>query len=298
MDRLDAVATFVAVAEEGSFVGGARRLGRSPTAVSRAVATLEERLAARLLTRTTRAVALTEFGERYLDQSRRALAEFARLESAATAERAEIAGPITLTAPEMFGRLHLLPVVQDYMRAYPKVEVSLLLLNRVVSFVDEGIDLGLRIAQLPESGLVARRLGSTHRVICASPGYLERAGVPDRPEALAGHQIVGVIRDRSAPQAWRFNAPGGPVSIQVRPRLALNTVQAGLDAAAAGGGLIRAMSYQTAALEAEGRLVRVLSDWEPPPLPIQLVYPSGRYLPQKLRLFIDMAAKALGGRFA
>ncbi|QUD86713.1 LysR family transcriptional regulator [Phenylobacterium montanum] len=298
MDRLDAVATFVAVAEEGSFVAGARRLGRSATAVSRAVAALEDRLATRLLTRTTRAVALTEFGERYLDQARRAVAEFDRLERAGAAERAEIAGPITLTAPEMFGRLHILPVVLAYMRAYPKVEVTLLLLNRVVSFVDEGIDLGLRIAQLPDSGLVARRIGATRRVICASPDYLDRFGAPARPEDLADHQTIALIRDRATAQAWRFAGPDGPVSVQIRPRLAVNTVQAGLDAAAAGGGLIRAMCYQTEALEAEGRLVRVLAGLEPPPLPIQLVYPSGRYLPQKLRLFIDMAADALAGRFA
>jgi DNA-binding transcriptional LysR family regulator len=243
-------------------------------------------------------VALTEFRERYLDQGRRALAEFERLDSAAVAERAEVAGPMTLTAPEMFGRLHMLPVVQAYMRAYPKVEVTLLLLNRVVSFVDEGIDLGLRIAHLPESGLVARRLGVTRRVICASPDYLARCGVPDRPEALADHEPIAIIRDRAGAQTWRFSGPEGPSGVQVRPRLAVNTVQAALDAAAAGGGLLRAMCYQTEALEADGRLVRVLSGYEPAPMPIQLVYPSGRYLPQKLRLFIDMAAKALAGRFA
>jgi len=163
MDRLDTLSVFVTVAEQGSFVAAARRLGRSPAAVTRAVASLEDRLATRLLTRTTRAVALTEAGQSYLEQARRALAEFAELENSAANARAQPTGLLTLTAPEMFGRMHVLPVAMNFMREFPAVDVSLVLLNRLVSFVDEGVDLGVRIAHLPDSTLCATQLGSVRR---------------------------------------------------------------------------------------------------------------------------------------
>jgi DNA-binding transcriptional LysR family regulator len=297
MDRLDALSVFVAVAEEGSFIAASRRLGRSPAAVTRAVAALEDHLATRLLTRTTRAMALTEAGQRYLDQGRRALAEFAELESAAATERAEPAGVLTLTAPEMFGRLHVLPVAQAFMRDYPQVDILLLLLNRVVSFVDEGIDLGVRIAHLPDSSLRATQLGVVRRVVCASPAYLAAEGEPAHPDALQRHRTIARTDVRPGPERWSFGAGPGEVSVQVKPRLGVSTMQAALDAAVAGGGLVRVLSYQAAPLEAAGLLRRVLQDYEPPPIPIQLVYPAGRHLPLKTRLFIDRAAAALRGRF-
>src|SRR5215475_4973141 len=173
MDRLDELAIFVAVAEQGSFVAAARYLGRSPAAVTRAVAALEDRLATRLLNRTTRAVALTDAGARYLELGRRALAEFEELELSAASERLEPRGVLTVTAPEMFGRLHLLPVIRAFMHVYPAVKVMLLLLNRIVSFVDEGVDAGLRIAHLPDSSLHAIQVGWTRRIIAASPAYLD-----------------------------------------------------------------------------------------------------------------------------
>ncbi|HWK46708.1 MAG TPA: LysR substrate-binding domain-containing protein [Stellaceae bacterium] len=297
MDRLDALTVFISVADEGSFVAAARRLRRSPTAVTRAVAVLEDRLGTRLLTRTTRAMALTEAGQRYLDQGRRALAEFAELENSAATDRAEPTGLLTLTAPEMFGRMHVLPVAQDFMRDYPKIDVSLLLLNRVVSFVDEGVDLGVRIAHLPDSSLHATQLGSVRRIVCASPEYLAVQGEPAHPEALRGHRTITVTGVRPMPDRWSFGAAETEISVLVKPRLAVSTVQAALDAAVAGGGLVRAMSYQAAPLEAAGLLRRVLPDYEPPPIPIQLVYPAGRHLPLKTRLFIDRAIGALRGRF-
>jgi DNA-binding transcriptional LysR family regulator len=297
VDRLDTLSVFVAVADQGSFVAAARRLGRSPAAVTRAVASLEDRLATRLLTRTTRAVALTEAGHRYLDQARRALAEFAELEAVVATSQAAPSGPLTVTAPEMFGRMHVLPIVLDFMRDYPQVDVSLLLLNRVVSFVDEGVDLGIRIAQLADSSLRAIRIGSVRSVLCASPAYLAAAGTPAGPGDLLGHSTIAVTGSRPMPDRWSFGDGASEFTVQVRPRLAVSTVQAALDAAVAGGGIARVVSYQSAPLEAAGTLRRILTDYEPPPIPIQLVHPAGRHLPLKTRLFLDRAAAALRGRF-
>jgi DNA-binding transcriptional LysR family regulator len=297
MDRLDLLTIFVAVAEQGSFIAASRRLGRSPAAVTRAVAALEDRLAMRLFNRTTRAVALTDAGARYLDLCRRALAEFEELELSAASERLEPKGHLTLTAPEMFGRLHLLPIVQAFMRDYPSVDVSLLLLNRIVSFVDEGIDLGIRIAHLPDSSLRAIQVGTVRRVVCASPAYLAAYGVPETPQDLAGHDAIAVAGSRPVTERWSFGETDAAATIPLRTRLVVNTIQAGLDAAVGGGGVIRVLSYQTAPLEAAGTLQRVLAGYEPPPIPIHIVHPAGRHLPPKVRLFIDTAAATLRGKF-
>lgn len=296
MDRLDELSTFVAVAEQGSFVAAARRLGRSPSAVTRAISGLEDRLGIRLFNRTTRSVALTDEGARYLDRCRRALAAFDELTLSAASERLEPTGTLTLTAPEMFGRLHLLPIAQDFMRDYPEVSVSLLLLNRIVSFVDEGIDLGVRIAHLPDSSLRAIAVGHVRRVTCASPAYLARRGMPQTPSDLAQHDAVAV--SSSAVDRWSFGAGETERSVPVGARLVVNTVQAALDAAVADGGVVRALSYQTAPLEASGALRRILIADEPPPIPIHIVHPAGRHLSPKIRLFIDRAVATLRGKFA
>ena len=297
MDRLDALSVFVAVVEQGSFVAAARRLGRSPTAVTRVVAALEDHLATRLLTRTTRAMTLTEAGQRYFDQGRRALAEFADLESVVSGDGAEPSGLLTLTAPEMFGRIHVLPIALKFMSDYPKIDVSLLLLNRVVSFVDEGIDLGVRIAHLPDSGTRATQVGAVRRVVCASAEYLEAEGEPAHPDELQGRRTIVVTNVQAMPERWTFSDKGSEITVQVKSRLAVSTVQSALDAAVAGAGLLRPLSYQSAPLEAAGLLRRVLTAYEPPPIPIHLAYPAGRHLPLKTRLFIDRAKAALGGRF-
>jgi DNA-binding transcriptional LysR family regulator len=300
MDRLETVEIFVAVAEAGSFVGAARRLGRSPTAMTRAVAALEDRLGIRLFNRTTRAVALTDAGTRYLDRARRALAEFSELELSAADEQQVPQGILTMTAPEMFGRLHLLPIAQGFMADYPQVDVSLLLLNRIVSYIDEGIDLGLRIAHLPDSSLQAILVGHVHRICCASPGYLAAHGTPHRVEALSRHAIIATTGVRPVTDRWSFErgGGGGTVSVAIRPRLAVNSVQAALDAAIAGGGIVRLLSYQSAIAEAAGDLVRVLEDDPQPPIPIHIVHPAGRHLALKARLFIDRAVGTLREKFA
>ena len=293
MDRLDALSVFVAVAERGSFVGAARHLERSPASVTRAIAGLEDRLQIRLFNRTTRAVALTDAGARYLDLCRRALAEVEELELSAASERAEPRGLITITAPELFGRLHILPIVLAFMGRYPAVKVSLLLLNRIVSFVDEGIDLGLRIAHLPDSSMHAILVGHVERVVCASPAYLARRGVPKKPTDLANHDVIWVSGTRPASERWSFGSGRTASHVAIDPRLVVSTSQAGIDAAAAGGGILRLLSYQSEALERSGGLKRILSGFEPPPVPVHIVHPAGRYLAPKLRLFIDECVETL-----
>ncbi|HEV3247975.1 MAG TPA: LysR family transcriptional regulator [Beijerinckiaceae bacterium] len=287
MDRLDSLAIFVAVAEEGSFVSAARRLHRSPAAVTRAVAALEDRLATRLLNRTTRAVALTDAGARYLDRCRRALAEFEALELSAASERTEPRGLLTVTAPEIFGRLHVLPIAQAFLGAHDAVRISLLLLDRVVSLVDEGIDVGVRIAHLPDSSLRAIHVGDVWRVACASPRFLATRGTPKTPKHLGAHDVITVLGASRAGERWP----------QAGSRLTVNTMQAALDAAIAGGGVVRVFSYQAEAYEAAGDLRRVLRDHEPPPIPIHVIHPAGRHLPAKTRLFIDQAVASLRAKF-
>jgi DNA-binding transcriptional LysR family regulator len=302
MDRLENLEAFVAAAESASFTQAAGRLGKAPAAVTRAIAALEARTGLRLFNRTTRAVALTEAGSRYLDQAKRALAEFAALDLTAAGDQAAPRGNLAITAPEMFGRLHVLPIATALMAAHPAIEVSLVLLNRIaayVSFVEEGIDLGVRIAHLADSTLRAIQVGHVRRVCCASPDYLARRGTPKRIEDLAEHDAVVTAGVRPNAERWIFEGPGKTTSkaVSVKPRLTVNAVQAALDAAAAGIGIVRLLSYQSAALEAEGKLVRLLEDAPEPPVPIHIVHPAGRYLPPKTRIFIDRAVPELRAKF-
>ena len=298
MDRLDALTIFVAVAEQGSFVAGARRLGRSPAAVTRAVAALEDRLGARLLNRTTRAMALTDEGARYLDSARRLLAELDDLEAGAAGEGGVPRGTLAVTAPVLFGRLHVLPVALDFLNDHPAVDLRLLLLDRVVSLVDEGLDVGIRLGRLPDSSLRAIAAGSIGRAVYASPDYLARHGAPAAPQDLAGHGCIAFADGATGQQRWSFGRDDAASSVGIRPRLAVNTAEAAVDAAAAGLGVTRVMTYQAAAMEEAGRLVRILRGHEPPSVPIQLVHPAGRHLPAKVRLFVDRAVAALRARFA
>ena len=298
MDRLENLEVFVAAAESGSFTQAGRRVGKTPAAVTRAIAALEAQTGLRLFNRTTRAVALTEAGGRYLDQAKRALAEFAALELTAAGDQAAPRGTLTITAPEMFGRLHVLPIALDFMAAHPAIEISLLLLNRItayVSFVEEAIDLGVRIAHLADSTLRAIQVGHVRRICCASPAYLARRGTPERIDDLAQHEAILTTGVRPNPERWTFEASGRTVT--VKPRLTLNSVLAALDAAASGGGIARPFSYQAAALIAEGKLIPLFEDQPEPLVPIHIVHPAGRYLPPKTRLFIDRAVPELRAKF-
>ncbi|HEY4344925.1 MAG TPA: LysR family transcriptional regulator [Parvibaculum sp.] len=298
MDRLDTVAIFVEVAEQGSFVKAAQRLGRSTAAVSRAVAALEARLDTRLLLRTTRAVSLTDAGARYLDRCRSLLAGFDELEAAAASERAEPSGLVSLTVPVIFGRLHVLPVVADFLKDHPHVRMRILLLDRNVSLVDEGIDVGVRLGPLQDSSLKAAKVGHVTRGIYASPAYLARAGTPKVPEDLQHHDCIAVSGAAADSERWIFGARGkARKTVTVTPLLTLTTIDASVDAAVMGLGLARLLSYQTDALVAEGKLKRVLATHEPEDVPIHVIQPASAHVPVKVRAFIDRLTPALRAKF-
>jgi DNA-binding transcriptional LysR family regulator len=296
-DRLDTLMIFAAVAEQQSFAEAARHLSRSPASVTRAVAALEERLQTRLFNRTTRSVALTDAGARYLESCRRLLATYDELEAVDLGERVEPRGWINVTAPTMFGRLHVLPLVHDFLGKYPQVDARLLLLDRVVSLVDEGLDLGVRIGQLPDSSLRAVLVGQVRRIVCAAPQYIARRGVPMTPRDLDSHDVIACTAVTPIPNRWSFHGPSGVSSVAVRPRLVVNTTAGAVDAALDGVGFACIRSYQAEPHMAAGRLQTVLIEYEPPPAPIHIVHPEGRHLPAKVRLFLDHAAGALRAKF-
>ena len=296
-DRLDTLAIFVAVAEQQSFAEAARQLSRSPSSVTRAVSALEERLQTRLLNRTTRSVALTDAGLRYLESCRRLLSAYDELEAKNTGERAEPRGWINVTAPLMFGRLHVLPVVRSFLDDQPRVDIRLLLLDRVVSLVDEGLDLGVRIGQLPDSSLRAIRVGQIRRIVCASPEYIARHGVPATPRDLRDHIVVACTAVTPIPDRWSFHGSNGVTFAAVTPRLIVNTTDAAVGAALDGFGLTCIRSYQAEPHATAGQLQTVLAEYEPPPAPIHIVHPEGRHLPAKVRLFLDHATEGLRRKF-
>lgn len=295
MDRVVAMRVFVAVAEAGSLSGAARRIGQPLSTVSRKISQLEDRLGARLLTRTTRRLALTDVGSRYLAASRRVLADLDEAERIAVGARAAPQGRLSITAPVVFGRLHVLPLVGDFLRAHAAVDVRLVLFDRVVDLVEEGLDLALRIGSLPDTGMIATRVGAVRRVTVASPAYLRRHGTPATPADLEAHAIVV---GAAAPmiQRWQFAVGGRTVVPAIRPRLIVSTAEAAIDAAIAGVGITRVLSYQIVAAVAARRLVRILRDFEAAPVPVSLVYQDGRLLPVTVRAFLDFAVPRLRAR--
>jgi DNA-binding transcriptional LysR family regulator len=292
MDRTEEWRAFVAVASRRSFVEAARSLRRSPQAITRAVAALEQRLGARLLNRTTRSVSMTGEGERYLERGRRMLGELDALESPLDT-RAPLAGRLSLTAPVLFGQMHLAPLVCAFLEQNPGLEARLLLLDRVVSLAEEGIDLALRIGSPPDSSLRARLVGHVRWVACASPAYLARAGVPRTPEVLARHACVSLDAGSPVADHWIFARPGKRErSVAVRPRLIVNSAQSGIDAAIAGLGIVRALSYQVDRPLAEKKLRLVLEGFAPPPVPIHILQLPG--VPNRLAsAFVEFAAERL-----
>ena len=285
MDRIDAMTAFVAVVERGGFASASRALGMSPSAVTRLVAGLEERLGVRLLQRTTRAVRLTEPGTRFLERARRILADVDEAERIAETEHGVPVGRLVITAPVMFGRLHVAPLVCEFMGRHAAVTVELLLNDRNVNLVEEGIDLAVRIGALRNSGDVVRRMGATRRVTVASARYLERAGIPQRPEDLAGHRTI-VCTGLGPAERMRF---GEGREIAVTPAFVTNNVEAALWHAGNDGGLVQVLSYQVAEALRSGTMRLVLPEFEPEPLPIQFIYPSSRLLSLKVRALIDLA---------
>lgn len=297
MDRLDEWRVFTLVAGLRSFIGAARALGRSPQAITRSVRSLEARLGTRLLHRTTRSVSLTGDGERHLARGRRVLAEIDLLEAPEPADAA-LRGPLALTAPVLFGQLHVAPVLAEFLAEHPALDVRLTLLDRVVALADEGIDVGVRIGALPDSALTARLVGHVRSVVCASPAYLRRHGVPRAPEDLREHLAIAFTGATPIPDRWSFPGPGRRErGVAVRPRLTVNTAQAAIDAALAGLGLTRVMSYQVAELVAARHLRLVLTAFEPPAVPVHLVHLPGLQA-RVATAFVGFAADRLRARLA
>lgn len=291
MDKLLAMTTFVRIVECGSLTAAAAALDTSLPSVVRRLAELETALGVRLLNRTTRSLSLTDEGREYHERCRRVLADVDDAEGALAARRAEPRGRLRITAPVMFGRLRVAPIVAAFLGAHPHVQIELLLLDRIVDLVEEGLDVGVRIAQLPDSSLVAVAVGHTRRVVCASRAYLKRAGTPKVPRQLAGHScIASSMLDET--RAWSFGG-SAPQRVAVQPLLVTNQMDAAIDACRAGLGCVQALRYQVQASLDDRTLVRLLARFEPEPLPIQLVYPHARLLSANVRAFADFAVPRL-----
>lgn len=296
MDRLEAMSVFVAVADLRGFAPASRRMGLSPSAVTRLVAALEERLGTRLLQRTTRSVTLTDAGSRYLERARRILADVAEAEGAAQAERTVPTGRFVVAAPNVFGRLHVAPLMCTYLARYPAVTGELTLADRMANLVEEGIDAAVRIGTLEDSSHVARTVGATRRVVVASPKYLARHKKPRSPDGVAGHDVIQFTAINPTPE-WRFTRDGDESRVSFVPRYVTNSADAAIGHAERGGGLTMVLAYQVVDAVREGRLRVVLPEFEPPPLGIHVVYPGTRLLSAKVRAFVDLIATTCEWQF-
>lgn len=297
MDRLDAMAVFLAAIENGSLSAAGRTLGMPLATVSRKLTELEKHLGARLLNRSTRQLDLTDAGADYLAACKRILEEVDEAERAVAGEYREPRGTLVITAPIVFGRLHVLPVIAEFLSVYSEVDVRLVQGDDVVNLLEDHVDLAVRVGRLPDSSLLARRVGSIRRVVCASPDYLARHARPAAPDELAGHYFVSFEQAGSG-NAWTFPVAGAELSVPIRPRLVVNTAEAAIDAAIAGVGLTRVLSYQIEDAVRAGQLEILLEHFEPPPIPVNLIHAGGRRLPLKLRAFLDYASPRLAERLA
>jgi DNA-binding transcriptional LysR family regulator len=288
MDRLDELHVFIAILDAGSMAAAARKLGRSPAAVTRILGMLETRAGARLFERSTRRLTPTETGLRLAEQARRLLADYdAALQPPGAGTPR---GLLRLTAPTVFGRRHVAPVVTRFLALYPDIQVDLMLSDRNVDLIEEGIDAGVRIGELSTMSLVARRLGEVRRVTVASPAYLDRRGTPATPADLAQHELIMSTSVRSVAE-WRFRGDGREHVVRYSPRLRMNDVEAVLGAARDGFGIARALSYQVEPDLGAGLLRRLLADYEPEAAPVHLVLRSSRHMAPRLRAFVDFAVQ-------
>lgn len=292
MDRLDAMRVFIAAVDEGSLSAAGRRLAMPLATVSRKLTELEAHLGTRLLTRSTRALALTEAGRDYLAACREILGRVDDAERHASGAYASARGELVVAAPLVFGRLHMAPLAAEFIERHPEASVRLLLSDRNAHLVEDRIDVALRIGALPDSGLVASRLGTITRVVCASPGYLQRFGTPVSPDDLRRHRCVS-FDGLSPSSTWSFPAEQGPVRVAVHSRLTVNTADAAIAAVLAGAGVTRVLSYQVADAFRSGTLVRLLTGHEPVGAPVHTVHVGRGRLPMKTRAFLDFVTPRL-----
>lgn len=286
MDRLQTMAIFVAVAEEAGFAAAGRRLNMSPPSVTRAVSELEARLGARLLHRTTRSVQLTEAGQRYLADSRRILSEIEEADRHAAGIHAAPSGLVSVTTSVLFGRMILVPALLDLLDRYGELSVATMFVDRVVHLANEGIDVAVRIAELPDSSLTAIRVGSVRTLLCASPDYLADKGCPETPSDLPGHDVINFV-NRAPGGEWVFHKHGKTQRVKVVSQLLLNTADVAIDTAIAGRGITRVLSYMIAPHLASGALKVVLEDYAPPPVPVHVVHREAGRTSARVRAVVD-----------
>lgn len=292
MDRLESMSVLLMAVEAGSLSAAGRRLGMPLATVSRKVSELEAHLKTRLLIRSTRKLTLTDEGRLYVAACRRILEDVGEAERAASGEYSAPRGDLIITAPIVFGRLHVLPIVIDFLKTYPQIDIRIMLADRVVNLIEEHVDLAVRIGELPDSSLVATRVSTIRRVVCASPAYFAARGTPKRPADLVAHDCI-TFDGLASPEAWTFNKRKAELTVAIHSRLIVSTAEAAIDAAIAGLGITRVLSYQVAEAIRAGALAVALGDFEPAPWPVSLVFAGHRLLPQKLRAFVDFAAPRL-----
>jgi DNA-binding transcriptional LysR family regulator len=295
MDRFEAMRTFLAGVDGGSLSAASRALRAPLATVSRRVSDLEARLGAQLLVRTSRRLQLTEAGAAFAASARRILDELDEAERTASGEYRSPRGELSVTAPVLFGKLHLAPIVHEFLATYPDVSVRLLLVDAVIDLVDSQVDLALRIGQLPDSALMARRVGEVRWLFCASPDDLARNGMPSHPTDLAVRDTIGF----EGPQHyrdWPYVEAGRVRSVAVHPRFSVNTADAAIAGAAAGLGIARVMSYQAAQAIDEGAIVPILTPWSTRPIPVHLVFSARAQQPLKLRAFLDFVTPRIEAR--
>ncbi|MFL6707863.1 MAG: LysR family transcriptional regulator [Massilia sp.] len=292
MDRMHVMAVFVCVGEERSFAAAARKLDMSPAAVTRAVLTLENSLGVKLLQRTTRSVRLTDAGQRYLDDARHILTMVAEADETASGLNSSPQGQLNVTAPVLFGKLYVVPSIVAFLSRHPAVQVSAFFLDRNVNVVEEGMDVAVRIGELPDSSLKALRVGTVRRVVCASPTYLARNGVPQQPRDLDAHTIIQA-NSVSRGSEWKFGRGANTEVVRIAPRMIVTSNDSAIEAAKAGLGVTRLMSYQIAPELAEGKLKLVLESFQESEVPVHLLHRESKYGSSKVRGFIDLLADTL-----
>lgn len=295
MDRFEAMRTLVAAVDGGSLSAASRTLNLPLPTVSRRVSDLETMLGSQLVVRTSRKLLLTEAGSAYVASARRVLEELAEAERAASGEYRAPRGELLITAPIMFGKMHVAPIIHDFLSAYPEVTVRLALTDGVVDLVESHVDVAVRLGDLPDSTLVAKRVGEVRWVTCASPDYIARRGVPASPDDLRDHECIA-YEGLELWRDWTFAGPRGEQAVVIRPRYSVNTADAVIAGAAAGIGVAYIISYQVADSVRDGILVPILRDWAPPSFPVQIVHMPRPHQPLKLRAFLDFVAPRLQQR--
>jgi DNA-binding transcriptional LysR family regulator len=292
VDQLHLIRVFVAVVDANGFAGASRKLKISPPAVTRAVNELETHLGVRLVSRTTRVVRVTDAGARYCEDCRRILAELAEADQSATGSHGSPRGRLTLTAPVLFGCQFVTPVVTEYLQRYPEVSADCWFLDRLVNMMDEGVDVAVRIGDLPDSSMQAIRVGTVRRVICAAPAYLEQRGMPQTPDDLTSHTVISAAAVTPTPE-WRMVISAKASAVKVQARMITTTNDSAIAAAMSGFGLTQLLAYQVADQLRDGRLKAILTEFEPRVLPVHLLHREGRHASAKARAFLDLATERL-----